>query len=149
MTVKKGKSYPELAAKLNQLIERPEFAGRKWDWADIGIVLEISSPKAQGLVRWMRQNTTDVLWTVGTINTDYMVMPTKSRRDALDGLLNQMRHHYTRTVSMARAFEVLGKVDPDPTASRVSARQSRFFYRLSEDMKDQIEAILDEVAVAA
>lgn len=141
---KERESYPELAARLNQLIERPQFAGKKWDWASIGTVLDIPAPAAQRLVGWMRHNTDDILWTVGTLNTDYMIMPTKSRRDALDGILNQMRHHHTRTIGLARAFEVLGRIDPDPVGSRVSARQSRVFYRLSEDIKDQIEMILEE-----
>jgi hypothetical protein len=114
MTARKRRNYEELANELHVISERPENGDRKWDWVDIGVALGISAPTAQRLVQWMRQHYTDQYWMVGISKTDYMTMPTRLARLALDGMLNQQLHIVTRLQTMQMGCATLARVDPTP-----------------------------------
>src|SRR6185437_9033032 len=94
------RNYEQMARELHTITDRPENRDKHWDWVSIGVALGISAGTAQHLVQWMRKYYTETYWTVGTYKSDYMTMPTKAARDAMDGMLNQQRHLITRLETM-------------------------------------------------
>lgn len=121
------RKYADYALQLHALSERPEFLGKAWGWPDIAAMLGISVSTAQHLVQWMRKNYTEQYWTVGTYKTDYLTIPTKQARVALDGMLNQQLHLITRLQTMVQGCETLAKIDPDRAWQIVMEANARHF----------------------
>lgn len=107
--------FAQLAVELHNISQRPENENKRWNWSSIAVALRISAPTAQHLVQWMRKHYTELYWTVGIYASDYMTVPTRQARVALDGMLNQQRHLITRIETMKQGCETLASIDPDPS----------------------------------
>lgn len=103
----------KLAETLTRLIDKPEFAGRRWSWDTIGATLGCTRNQAREVIYYLRSVAVEYTWTIGTAQADWEIMPTRDVREAWAGLRNQMKHIHTRQITAGRAWQVLAKVDPD------------------------------------
>jgi hypothetical protein len=139
---RKRRGFAELADELALIADRPENRDRQWDWLSIGLALGINATTAQHLVYWMRKNYAKEYWTVGTARSDYMIVPTKSFREALDGILNQQRHLITRLQSMQASAATLAAIDPSPEWSALAARTEKYYMRRIGDEQEFREVLV-------
>lgn len=144
--MKGEKTNQQLADRLNGLIQRPEYRGQTWTWHKVAVALQIPVGRSHGLIQWMRRNTTGVVWTVGTYETDYVFMPTTDLLEAAPGIINQWKQARTRDKTMRKMLETLSVVDPDPRQARLASRGVRYVTRIMEAREDFIEDLEDLMA---
>lgn len=130
------------AETLLRLVNDPRFAGQTWTWDKIGSVLGLNIRQARAVIEYIRREATEMYWTVGTYGSGYETVPTQSMRVAWPGLYNQLKHYMTRFKSLAHAFDVLSRIDPDPQLSAMAGREARYWQAQVVATQDRIDNML-------
>ena len=114
-----SKRIADLAATLIHMVDSGKYVNVRWTYDYIGYILGVNRPTAERVMHYLR-NTDDMhIWTVGTYKSEWTITATDDTREALDGLVNQMRHNLTRSLTFLHQARTLARIDPEPRHQRI------------------------------